>query len=299
MSETKPRKDFAIHVNQVDIVGRVCGAVKDSKDQKFVRVPIVVPAYKKGGGQQWINFFIDVVDDHRVTARKAKVGDYFRCTCFLADRQITDDTGAAKTIKTLQIDPYRDVGLMEAQAPSDPDNPPMDGICHTRVLIAGRHFINKSQLEKGQTTPVLRDGNGKYCYVKVRYENPFQTVPEGEWPKSIFFDFSLNGAVAERVAEHCRNRAQVLVRGTLSKGECRFEVKGKTPKEPHINVIPAGFSFYNLDQQSQGQNRSEPKGPQSYSPDDMSDLDLGDASATPAAPAASAAPQLDDDQLPF
>lgn len=271
----KPRKDFAIHINQVEILGRVCKEPKKkgSGDNERVAVPIILPTYKKGGGKQWIPFTIDVVGEHRSKAIEAKVGDYMHCVCKIADRSIKDDNGDSKTFKTLQIDTYRDVTFMSPdKPPADPMDPPHD-VCFSRVLIAGRHFIRKKQLEEGNDTPILREGNNsKYAYVNLRYEDPYQEVPEGEWPKSVFLDFAVNGKDAERANKACRNKAQLFVIGELAKKELDFTVQGKNPKEPRINLVPGGFFFMNLDRQGGGEGK-KPEAAKEYSEDDTDGID--------------------------
>lgn len=262
----KPRKDPAININQVEFLGRVVKEPTVSPDGKFVRVPIVVPAWSKDG-TQWVPFFIDVVGDYRDKVKPAKPGYFFRCTCFLAERELEDDNKDKKYVKVLQIDPYREVGLMEAAAPENPLNPPNDGLCYSRVLLAGRNFIRKKQMDEGKgDTPILREGQGGvYAFVNLRYEDPYQQVPEGEWPKNIFFDISVNGDVAKRVNEFCHNRAQVVVRGELVKEDCDFQISGKTPKQPKVRLIPGGLSFVNIG----GGAKSEPKSPEAYDAKDV------------------------------
>jgi hypothetical protein len=277
--KTTPKRDWAIHMNQVHLLGRVAKAPKTKKDEK-VAVQIVVPAWKKGGGRQWIPFSIDVVGEARGKAKELKIGDYFGCTARFAERKIKDDNDDPKNLLVLQMDPFRDSTFRSAEVPEDYEalNPPIEDVCFTRVLLAGRHFINKKQREEGDklNTPVLREGNnGKYCYVKLTYQDPFQEVPEGEWPKDIFFDFSLSGATAERVAEHCRYRAQLLVVGELGKKEADFTIGGKTPKEPKVSVLPGGFSFANLDRSGGGGDK-KPTAAEGYDENDKDDVDLGE-----------------------
>lgn len=276
--ERKPRKDYAIHVNQVDLMGRVCKKPVDKGADKFVRVPLVVPVWGRDE-RQWIPFPIDVVGDAREIALKATAGDFFRCTCFIAKRDVVDDNGNKKTILLLQLDPYREVGLMPGEADKEPFLKPHDyGLCYSRVLLAGRHFINKKQLEQGKDTPILREGkNGEYCFVKMKYEDPFQQVPEGEWPDSIFLDFALNGAVAKMASENCRRHAQLVIRGEITRDVCDFTVKGKEIKEVKIRLIPGGFQFVNFG--SGNQQSRQPSSPQGYDVNDdvaENDPDLDD-----------------------
>jgi hypothetical protein len=260
--ESKPRKDYAIHTNQVDIMGRVAKPASNKGDDKFVRVSLVVPVWGRDA-RQWVPFPIDVVGDKREIALKATAGDFFRCTCFIVKREVQDDNGDKKTMLMLQLDPYREVGLMPADADKTPFLLPHDyGLCYSRVLLAGRHFINKKQLAEGKDTPILRDGKGgKYCFVKMKYEDPFQQVPEGEWPDSVFMDFALNGAVAEMVSEKCKRHAQLVIRGEITRDECDFQVKGKTPKQIKIRVMPGGFQFVNFG--GGGETRT-PASPEKY-----------------------------------
>jgi hypothetical protein len=270
----KPHRDNGIHINQVNILGRIYAPPQDKG--KFVKVSVVVPAWKQGGGRQWVPMNIDVVgDEPMATAKQSKASDLFLCTCFLVDREVETVGGEKRTLKILQLDPYREVGLMAMPAVPNPEDPPMDGLCYSRVLLAGRHFINKNQLKEGQETPVLRDGtNSKYCYVKMTYQDPFQQLVEDQWPKDIFFEFSLNGPVAEIAAAHCRHRAQLVVRGELNKKEADFEVMNKQtgaptkPREIKISLVPGGFSFMNTGGGGAGAQKT-PSSPQTLVDDDI------------------------------
>lgn len=268
----KPHKDYGIHTNQVDILGRVVAPAQDTG--KMIKVPILVPTWKKGGGRQWIPLTIDVFDDEaKKVAKPAKASDLFRCTCFMVDRQVQTTGGENRNLKVLQLDAYREVALMAMPALPNPEEPPMDGLCYSRVLLAGRLFLRKDEMKDGNDTPTLVDEDGKkHCYAKVKYEDPFQEVKEGEWPKATFFDLRLNGAQAEIVSQFCRNRAQVLVRGELSKYEVKWEVTNKAtgapqkPKEIRVSVIPGGFAFMNVGQG--GGTQKQPQSPQTYDEND-------------------------------
>ncbi len=250
----KKKKDWAIHIAEAHILGRVAKEPKERKDKKIGMV-LVVPTFKKGGGRQWIPLPISIVGDDRSKAMEASPGDYVELTARFALQGFTDDNNEKKELCVLQHDPYRNFQVRPADKPEDPFNPPLDDVCFTRVLLAGRYFINKKQRDEGSDTPILREGNGKYCYVKLTYQDPFQNVPDGEWPKDIFFDLSLNGDTAERVSKYCRYRAQLLVRGELGMGEANWTRDGKAPKEPKIFVLPGGFSFMNLDRQSSSEQK--------------------------------------------
>ena len=273
------KKDWAIHVAEAHILGRLAKAPKEKKDKK-IGLALVIPTFQKGGGKQWIPCPIDIVGDDRARAMEASVGDYIELTARFASRSFTDDNEDNKSLLVLQHDPYRSFNVRPADASEDPFNPPMDDVCFTRVLLAGRHFINKKQRDEGKDTPILREGNGKYCYVKLTYQDPFQTVPEGEWPKDIFFDFSINGDLAERVSKWCRYRAQLMVRGELGMGKADWTRDGKSPMEPRIFVMPGGFNFMNLDRQSSGEQKK---------PTETETYDENDSEGVPG---------LDDD-LPF
>jgi len=255
--ERKAKRDPAININQVELLGRVAKDPMIKAD--LVRVPIMVPTWGRDG-TNWVGFGIDVVGDKIDKAKGATAGDFFRCTCFLVDRPIEDDNGDMKTVKHLQLDPFRELGLMPGEADEVPFiNPPYHGICYSRILLAGRNFIRKKQLEEGKDTPIVRDsGNGPYCYVNLRYEDPFQAPPQGDekYFKNMFIDFAVNGKPAEIVGQWCKNRAQIVARGELVRKECNFTAHGgKTPKEPAVRLIPGGFSFVNLGQGS-GQART-------------------------------------------
>lgn len=250
MSEnTGPKRDPAININQVDMCGRVAKE-PSTKNPKFVRVPIVAPVWDRDG-HQWVPFSIDVVGDKMEKAAKATPGDFFRFTARLVDRPIEDDGGDIKTVKSLQIDPYREVGLMPGEANEVPFlNPEYFGICYSRVLLAGRNFLRKKELAERKTPKLYDKGNGPFTFVKVRFEDPYQPPPSGDekYYKNMFFDVAVNGDPAKVVAEWCRNRAQVVIRGELIRKECNFTANGgKTPKEPAIRLIPSGLSFVNLD----------------------------------------------------
>lgn len=284
-----PKRDFAIHVNQVELLGRVTSPAKEQGE--FARIPIVVPTWGRDE-TQWIPFILDIVGDHRAKVMKATVGDFLRCSAKLVDRPVVDDNNEGKTVKVLQVDTFREVGVMPAEAPENPDNPPHYGICYSRILLAGRNFIRKKQMEEGKgNTPILREGrNNVYCFVNMRYEDPFQPPPQGDekYFKSMFIDFAVNGEPAKIVSQYCRNRAQIIVRGELVKRELDFTMSGgKTPKEPRVRLLPGGLSFVNLDVGGGGaKTEDSPKG---YDKSDTSGLDLGEASSSsetkPAAPA--------------
>lgn len=265
--ESKPRKDHAIHTNQVDIMGRVCKQPVKRDGKKFVRVPLVVPVWGRDA-RQWVPFPIDVTGEKREEVLKATAGDFFRCTCFIVKREMQDDNGDKKTILLLQLDPFREIGIMPAEADKTPFLNPHDyGLCYSRVLLAGRHFVNKKQIDGGKgDKPILREGkNGEYCFVKMKYEDPFQQVPEGEWPESVFIDFSLNGAVAKMASENCQRHAQLVIRGEIVRDECDFQVKGKTPKQIKIRVMPGGFQFVNF---GGGGRQRQPASPEGYDVND-------------------------------
>ena len=267
----KAKRDYAIHINQVELLGRV---VREpiTKDPKFVRVPIVVPTWGRDE-PVWVPFSIDVVAAHRDKCSKATIGDFFRCTCFIAEREIRDDNDDKKYVKVLQIDPYREVGLMPADAPENPFKPPYYGICYSRVLVAGRNFIRKKQMDGGDgDTPILREGTkGVYCYANIIYQDPFQPQPpDGEYFKDLFLDVAINGDAAKIVSEHCHNRAQIIVRGELVKKECDFQIGGRTPKEPQIRLVPGGFNFVSLGAFG---GKKEPKPAQEYDAKDTRGID--------------------------
>lgn len=277
MSEnnSKAKRDFAININEVHMLGRVAGDPKDRGDK--VGVPIVVPAYKSGGGKQWVPYTIDVVGDDKGVVKGAKPGDYVELTARFASRPITDDEGNKKSVLVLQHNPYRPLTVRPGNVGDgyDPLNPPADDVCFTRVTLAGRNFIRSKQMKDGKgDTPVLRGDPGKeYCYITLRYEDPFQPIPDEGYLESLFLDFSVNGEVAKRANQFCRNRAQVVMIGELlSKKEAGFTVRGKTPKEPKISVSPGGFFFNNLDR-SGGGARNEPKAAEGYNEDDTGGID--------------------------
>jgi len=275
MSEEKKKRDFAINMTQIKVLGRVIKQPKEKKNGN-VTVSFVVPSWVKGKGMQFVPFTVDVVGDSRDRAKSLETGDYFGCTCRFVERQVTDDNGDNKTLLTMQMDEVRPAVFRRAEVGEgyDPLNPEMDDVCQTSVLLAGRCFIRKKQLEEGQSTPIVREGkNGKYCYVTLRYEDPFQEIPsDGSWPKSIFIDLSLSGKTAEIVGESCRNRAQLVVIGELAKKEADFTVKGKTPKMPVVHVIPGGFKFVNLDGAS-GPKKKDPEPVKEYEADDTDGID--------------------------
>lgn len=273
MSEDKgPRRDPAININRIDLLGRVAKE-PITKNPKFVRVPMVVPVWDRDG-HQWVPFSIDVVGDKMEKVAKATPGDFFRCVARLVDRPIEDDGGDIKTVKTLQIDPYHDVGLMPGEANEVPFiSPEYYGICYSRVLVAGRNFLRKKELEERKTPKLYDKGNGPFAFVKVRFEDPFQPPPSGDekYFQSMFFDVAVNGDRAKVVAEHCRSRAQIVLVGELVRKECNFTANGgKTPKEPSIRLIPGGLHFNNLDF-SGGGGTKEPAPVQQH--DDPKDTD--------------------------
>lgn len=269
----KPHKDYGVHTNQVDILGRVTAPAQVT--DKLTKVSLVVPTWKSGGGRQWMPLAIDVFDaEAQKIAKTVKASGLFRCTCFIVDRQLTTTGGENRQLKVLQLDPYREVGFMDMPALPNPEEPPMDGICYSRVLLAGRLFMRKDELKDGNDTPTLIEEDGKkHCYAKVKYEDPFQEVKDGEWPKATFFDLRLNGKQAEVVCANCRNRAQVLVRGELSKYEVKWEVMNKQtgqpqhPKEVRISLIPGGFQFMNTGGQGTGAQK-QPSSPVDRADDD-------------------------------
>lgn len=274
-SGTKPR-DFAMNINEVQVLGRVSREPKTKGDK--IAVPIVVPTWKKGGGRQWVPFTIDVVGDARGRAKELVPGDYFQCTArFVQRKGLEDDNGDKKSILVLQMDPYRDVTFRPGAVGDDYDamNPPLDDVCFTRVILAGRNFIRKKQIDDGKgNTPILREGNtGKYCFVTMTYEDPYQQVPEGQWPESIYIDLSLSGKTAEIVSEHCRARAQVHVIGELSKREAGFTINGRTPMEPRVSPLLGGFKFVNLDRGGSSGAAKTPESAQSYEDGDTSGID--------------------------
>lgn len=275
--DKKPRRDFAIHMNEIHILGRVSEPPKRRKDKK-VGVPILVPAYKKGGGRQWVPYTIDVTGEDAGRAIEARVGDYFEVTCQFAQRAINDDNGERKTVVVLQHHAYRPLGIRPGNVGEDydPMNPPLEDVCFTRVVLAGRNFIRKKQLEEGKETPILRGDEGKeFCFVNLKYEDPFAPLPTEGYPESIFLDFALSGNDAKHANEHCRNRAQIMIVGELGgKKEANFTVRGKTPKEPKISVLAGGFRFNNLT--GGGGKRPEPKAAEGYDADDTEGLDLDD-----------------------
>lgn len=294
MPEAKKR-DFAIHINSTLIVGRVVEPPKIG--DKLTRVRVVVPGWKKGGGRQWIPFAIDVFGDHRDKVKGVKPSDFLKCTCFIAERPVVNDAGEKRTVKVLQADGYRQLVVMPESATADVNNPPMDERCFSHVLLAGRNFVRKKEVDAGKLTPELREGNnGAYCYLRLKYEDPFQDPPpEGEYYSSIFFDISLNGDVAKVAAEHCRNRAQLMIVGELGKQERDFTVRGQTPREPKIMVAPGGFHFLNLDRGSSQQ--SKPAGVQGYELSDEG-LDSGPKTQDPVA-AEDRPPPPEDDSINF
>lgn len=273
----KKKRDIAAHVNQVELIGRIAAPVKESANNQFSRVVVIIPGWDKG--RKWIKYPITVVGDKRADVKKATYGDFLRCTCFLTEQDIKDDEGNIQKYRTLQMDSYREVGLMSGDMPTDSE-PDFDGLCYSRVLLAGRNFIRKNKIEAGQLTPEVRQGNnGSYCYITMRYEDPFQAPPEGDdFYKSMFIDFSINGKIAELAGEWCKNRAQVIVRGELMRRECDYLVKGQKPKEVRVSVMPNGFSFVNLDMSTP---KREPTGP-------VEDNDVNDTSGL-----------ILDDDLPF
>jgi single-stranded DNA-binding protein len=273
------KKDWAIHIAEAHILGRLAKPPKEKKDKK-IGLSLVVPTFKKGGGRQWMPLPIDVVGDDRSKAMEATVGDYIELTARFATRSFTDDNNEKKSLTVLQHDPYRSFNVRPGEEPEDPFNPDLNDVCFTRVMVAGRHFINKKQRDEGSDTPILREGNGKYCYVKLTYQDPFQKVPEGEWPKDIFFDFSVNGDVAERISKYCRFRAQLIVRGELGMAKADWTREGKSPVEPKIFVMPGGLSFMNLDRSSSSEQKK---------PTETETYDENDSEGVPG---------LDDD-LPF
>lgn len=256
MADNKKKKDWAIHIAEAHILGRLAKPPQERKDKK-IGVVLVIPAYKKGGGRQWVPCPVEIVGDDRSKAMEASPGDYVEITARFVHKDFTDDNGDSRKLLALQSDPYRGVNVRPADTPEDPFNPPIEDVCFSRVLLAGRHFVNKKQRDEGKDTPILREGNGKYCYFKLTYQDPFQKVPDGEWPKDIFFDMSLSNNDAVRASSYCRYRAQLLIRGELGMGEADWTRGGKTPKEPKVSVLPGGFSFLNLDRS----NASEAKKP--------------------------------------
>ena len=270
--ERKPSKDYAIHTNQVDLMGRVAKAPVNKKG-KFVRVPLVIPVWGRDA-RQWVPFPIDVPagDKSAEKALQATAGDFFRCTCFIVKREAQDDNGNKKYMLLLQLDPYREIGLMPAEADKTPFLLPHDyGLCYSRVLLAGRHFVNKKQIDEGKgEMPILREGkHGEYCFVKMKYEDPFQQVPEGEWPDSVFIDFGLNGDVAKMASEDCRRYAQLVIRGEITRDECDFQIKGKTPKQIKIRVMPGGFQYVNF---GGGGAAKQPSSPEKYDVNDQTGI---------------------------
>jgi len=272
MTEKKRSRDyFCTHINRVGILGRVAKDAMTKGD--FVIVPIVVPIWTKEG-RQWAPFGLQFTGDKKEVASKATAGDLIRATAFIVDRRVNSDEGP-RTIKQLQVDPFREVGLKSESADTDPLNPTYTGIEETFVLLAGRHFMSKKDKEdSGGETPKLREGDrGPFCYFKLKYEDPFQPEPpEGEYYKGQFFDLSANGKTAERMCEFCRDRAQLVVQGTLSRQQCRFEVKGQKPFEPRIQVMPGGVSFVNLDR-GDFKPREQRSPVEHQDPDDTSGID--------------------------
>lgn len=250
----KAKRDFAMHINQVHITGRITKTPKAKGDR--VIASVVIPTWTKDG-RQWTPFTIDVIGDDRGRVAEAGIGDYLSCTARLVKRTVTDDNDEKRSMLWLQSDPFRDLAVSPGVTGDDydPHNPPPDARCASHVVLSGRCFIRKSQIEKGDgDTPVLRDGQrGKYCYVTMTYEDPYQDLPEEGYPESLYIDFSLSGKTAEIANKFCRRRAQVHVMGALSKKKVDFTVtvgdKSVSPDEPRVMPAPGGFHFVNLDRQ--------------------------------------------------
>lgn len=276
----KAKRDFAMHINQVTIIGRLSKPAK-AKDDRVI-ANIVVPSWTKDG-RQWVPFTIDVIGEDRGRVAEAAVGDYLSCTARLVKRSVKDDNGDQKTMLWLQSDPFRDLVVSPGVTGEgyDPFNPPDDALCRADVLLAGRCFIRKSQIDKGDgDTPILREHNDrKYCYVTMTYEDPFQELPDEGYPDALYIDFSLNGKTAEIASKFCRRRAQVVVTGRLSKKAVDFTItrgdKTVSPEEPRVMTAPGGFHFVNLDRSSGGDGggaKKEPEAAKGYDDDDTDGL---------------------------
>jgi hypothetical protein len=268
--ETKAKRDFAMHVNRVDLIGRVYAEVRKSPDGKVVRVPVVVPVWGRDG-TQWITLALDVPEGKQMAkAAEATIGDFFTCVARFVDRQIRDDEGNLKTLSQLQVNDFHDVNIMPAEAAENPLNPQFFGICRAQAVIAGRNFLRKD----AGNLPELREGaNGKYCWVNVSYEDPRQEPPtDSKYFKSMFMDFALNGQTAEIASQYCRKRAQILAFCELTKKEANFTAKGgKSPVEVRLRMPPGGFHFVNLDRGGGGAKEEKPA--QGYdNPEDVSGI---------------------------
>ena len=266
----KARRDFAMYVNRVELIGRAYADARKSPDGKIVRVPLAVPVWGREG-TQWITLPIDVFEGKQMDkASKVTVGDMFSCIARFVDRQIKDDEGGLKTLKQLQVNDFFDVGLLPMAADDNPLNPQYHGICRASAVIAGRNFLRKDAGD----LPELRDGtNGKYCWINVAYEDPRQEPPtDSEYFKSMFMDFALNAQTAEIASQYCRKRAQVLAFCELTKKEANFTANnGKTPVEVRLRLPPGGFHFVNLDRSGGGVKEEKP--PKTYdNPDDISGI---------------------------
>jgi len=304
MSDEKKKRDWAIHINQVKILGRVCQEPVDKG--AYWRVHVVLPSWARDG-HQWIKYYIDFVgleEDQLSQIRGLKTGNFLSATVFIVDRKIKTDGGDERSVKVLQADPYRPIGVLPAKFRDneDPLNPTYHGICGSQVLLAGRHSIFKKDGEERRETPEVRDGkNSKFCLVNLRYTDPFQEIPENEkYGVSQFFRFFANGKMAEVLGGFCKHNAQLLVRGELSKEECNFVVKGNVPRTVTIRPVPNGINFLNF---GQGTVSKSPVSPRSdiYDENDTDDLDSvpqdevkgnkGEESSSPT--------PVDDDDLQF